>query len=120
LRVRRGWGEGSASREIQNRLKHRFGFLQNLIVPESQDPQTLPLQCMCPRAFDFLIVQRTAELDDQFESFAVEVHDARWNRMPAAEFESIKRPCAQVVPERAFGIGLGGTQGSGRNQSPAR
>jgi hypothetical protein len=106
----RGWGEGTASREIQNRFKHRPDFQQHLIVPESQDKQALALQSACTYQVAFFVVLRTIELDHQLELVAVKVCDIWWYGMLTAKFESAKALRAQVIPELAFGIGAGSSQ----------
>jgi hypothetical protein len=101
----RGGGEGAAPSEVQDRLKHRLDFLQHLIVPESQDKQTLAFEGLRARAVDFLAVLRTIEFDDQLEFVAVEVHDVGRYGMLAAELESAQAPRTQVVPQLVFRIG---------------
>jgi hypothetical protein len=86
-------------RDIQNRLKHRFGFLQYLIVPESQDKQTRPFECARPSAVDLIAVLRTVELDDQTDFIAIKIRNVRPNVVLTSELEATQATRAQAVPQ---------------------
>ena len=103
----------------ENRLGHARGLLENLVVPETLNSESLGAQpCIAsgvPRIFRVL---RTVALDDQPMFERDEIGDEWTERNLASPFHCRQAPASQDMPKRPFrfrrrlahraGAGLGG------------
>ena len=98
-----------------NILQHPEAVLEDFVVPEAEDCVALLSQ----ERITFLVVGMlfrmltAVEFDEQFLRHAGEIDDVRAYRLLAAEFVAVELFVAQVVPEEAFGIGPGFSEGLG-------
>jgi hypothetical protein len=95
--------------------QYAFDILQDVIIPESDDSESMFLQVMspCRILFDLVCVLAAIDFDDQSMFQATEVRDVIANEMLAAEFGAIQSLTAQMLPEDAFRVGLFAAQAAG-------
>jgi hypothetical protein len=89
-------------------LNNRVGFVQNGIVPESDNPPPAILQIFSSPGVIFqpLRMLPAVELDDQSPLNARKIDNIEPYRMLPAKFTICDIPAAQPKPQTAFGIGL--------------
>ncbi|MBB3343786.1 hypothetical protein FHW73_001652 [Luteimonas sp. RC10] len=108
-------GEGRFPQRVPNRFEHRLGTLEDVVIPEAQDPEALLIQ---PRVancvFRRIGVLAAVRLDDQACTEMHEVHDVRTDRLLTAELLSIESVGAEMTPKHVLGFGHVSTQLSGK------
>ena len=89
----------------KDRLKHAFGILQNLIVPEANDPITFRAkECRSRRVIGFAMLA-AVKLDDQAGIDARKVDNEWANGDLTAELVTAKLTIAEPLPEQSFRLG---------------
>ena len=89
-----------------NGFDHGVNFLQHLIVPEPEDPETSLMQSSIANTILLAILMLAAiHLDNQphFQANEIEHKIQKW--MLAAEFETRDLPTTQALPQAILGIG---------------
>ena len=82
-----------------DRLAHRIGAAQDIVVPEPQDAKALRFQPRITRYIGFVLdMLRSVRLDDQPFGEAHEVDDLVAALLLALEFGAIHPACAQDRP----------------------
>lgn len=98
-----------------NRLKHPFCFHKHLIIPKSQDTNTLLRQKFSTNLIVIRLfkVLATVQFNDKLEFVAVKIEDVAAFRMLATEFQVKESMVAKQMPEQGFSICLAGAQFTG-------
>jgi hypothetical protein len=89
-----------------NGVDHGVSFLQDLIVPEPDDPKTSLKQSLIAKTIFFAVLMLAAiHLDNQahFQAHKIKHKIQKW--MLAAEFVTRELPTTQALPQALLGIG---------------
>jgi hypothetical protein len=86
-------------------LNNRLSLAQNLMIPKSQDRESVPLQpAIASSVMGVGKMLSAVDLDDQPGFEADEVGDKATDRRLAAELET-QLPMPQMTPQAALGLG---------------
>ena len=100
------------TQRIRDAGQHAFEIPQNVIIPESDDFESVGLQPRGSRGVLLCLFGMLAaiDLDDQLMPQAAEIDDVIADRMLTAKLRAIEALRAKVLPEEAFGLGLFATE----------
>ena len=102
-----GWGEGDSAWPVLERRDDRLqdaGFVvEHVVVPESQNPETLPSKVQLPRRV-FVRMLPAIDLDDEPCLEAGEVDDVVVDRMLASELMAAQNAGSEGAPEGFLGL----------------
>jgi hypothetical protein len=92
---------------VHNHFNAVVGLFQNLVVPETDNPESTSIQKSRARFIAFTLFGMLAAVDfnDQSGVDACEVDNEPANRVLPSKLEAVKRPPAQPVPKPLLGIG---------------
>ena len=85
---------------IQDTFEHRFGLVQDIVVPKTQDMPTVPLQI----SSSVIVVMQLRsmlppiQLDNDLLLYAREINEEPTDRMLLSKFVSAQSPAAHMLP----------------------
>jgi len=84
------------AKRVRNRFNTSIGLFQNLVVPETHNPESASIQKSCARFIFLTLFGMLAAVDfnDQSSVDASEVDNERTNRVLPPELEAIERASA--------------------------
>src|SRR5690606_13743845 len=94
----RRWSNALTRNPI-NFLQDSLGFLQGLIIPETQHHDAHILKIQRPLRITLTTMLRTIKLDRQLRRLAIEVDDVGRQRVLTAKLQTAQPPRTQVIPE---------------------
>jgi len=101
-------------RRLPNRFRDPLPFVEDFVVPITQDAETLRSQPLIPHsvvlALRFVIVLATIQLDDQAFFEAYEIDNVFPQRKLTAELQAFECTAPKLPPEKCFGFGLKASQ----------
>ena len=110
-----GRGEGSPAPQLVRDLdQYSFDVLQDVIVPEADEPMALVLKPSCSFIVPCLLsgMLPSIDFDDEALLHAEKIDDITAQRALAAKLMAAKLPVTQVTPEQCFRIRPVAAQGS--------
>jgi hypothetical protein len=88
-----------------NRIRHRVGFVQHLIVPEPEYPKPrIPQSLIADAISRIVLMLTTIHLDNQTHLKTNEIKHEIKEWMLAAKLEPRHLPATQALPQALFGI----------------
>jgi hypothetical protein len=95
---------GRRFKRLLNHSPNAVEILQNVVVPEPDEPKTLAFQICSPAGVAFGRVLAPVDFDDEAAFRAEEIYDVAVNLHLFSELETAELPAAQDAPEFPFAI----------------